>query len=585
MRDDNNWGGAAAIAAVSDLAFPLNVFAACILLEEGSVDYLHYGLFQDASEALPVAQWRSCELLMERLPPAPCRILEVGIGLGTMAAELRRMGYEVYGITPDAAQIEIARSKSDAEMVCARLEDFDSRRAGFDVILFQESSQYIDPLAIFGKAYDLLVDGGQLLILDEVALRRVEYEHEGLHLLPAMLDLAGRFGFEIIEQIDLSAKAAPTLDYLLHAVERHRGQLISDMGCTVEQLDALNASNRAYWEKYANGRFGYALLRFTKAAQPRWRLEYGGPARSGEIQALFRRVFGHEMSDALWQWKYADGRGRSVVAWREGEMVVHYGAIGRRVCFFGEPRNVVQIGDVMVDPSERGVLTKNGGFRQAANTFFDFNVGYGADYLASFGFPNERAMRLGCTLGLYGEIDRMLQLEWPALRRGRDLWSVSRHIGNDANAAAVADALWDRMRADLKEAIVGVRDWNYIKYRYLDHPSNAYDVVLVSTRWGWHPLGLVVLKQEGERCELMDVVGALGDFPRLIHQARRLAGRFGAQRLYGWVAASFVSHFIDAGVQPQDIEVSVASNISRFGPTIEQMEKRWWLVSGDTDFR
>jgi hypothetical protein len=289
------------------------------------------------------------------------------------------------------------------------------------------------------------------------------------------------------------------------------------------------------------------------------------------------------MSEELRQWKYSHSRGRSLVAWKNGEMVAHYGGIARAVDFFGEPRTVVQIGDVMVHPAERGVLTKKGGFCLTASTFFELNVGYGREYAASFGFPNERAMRLARTLGLYGEIDRIVELSWP-VAKCLDWWTTGRAIGTGASDAQLVNLVWGEMRADLKQAVVGVRDWDYIQYRYLNHPTITYDVIGVSSRLG-RPLGIVVLKREGSRWELMDVVGALRNFPRLLRFARGFAAKGGAERVYCWVADSFSKYYKDAETDIKDIGVSVASNISVFGPAISEMERRWWLVSGDTDFK
>jgi hypothetical protein len=571
------------VAALRNLQFPLNVFALGVYLEEGKVDSLHHGLFQSADEDFAAAQQHCCDILLDRLPPPPCRILEVGVGLGTMLATLRSLGYDVHGITPDAVQMEIARAKIDADLICTSLEDFDGRPGSFDILLFHESSQYVDPLSIFGKAYDLLGDGGQLFILDEVALKRVEFGPEGLHLVQTLVELAEHFGFELCEQLDLSARALPTQDYLLRVVERHRERLVSELACTSPQIDALMASNRAYREKHASGRFGYAFLRFRKARVPRWRIESGGEACGDAMRPLFRCVFGHEMSEELWQWKYRHPRGRSLVAWKNGEMVAHYGGVARTVCFFGEPRTVVQIADVMVHPSERSVLTKKGGFYLTASAFKELNVGYGREYAAGFGFPNERHMRLAQKLGLYGEIDKVVEVNWRVTERPR-WWTTGRVIGTGARDEQWVNRVWERMRLDLKHAVVGVRDWDYLRYRYLSHPTINYDVIGVSSRFG-RSLGVVVLKRDGTQWELMDVVGALADFPRLLRFAQGFVARGGAERMCCWVAESFSRYFKDGVAEIKNIGVSVPSNISVFGPPIAEMERRWWLVSGDTDFK
>jgi hypothetical protein len=192
-------------------------------------------------------------------------------------------------------------------------------------------------------------------------------------------------------------------------------------------------------------------------------------------------------------------------------------------------------------------------------------------------------MRLAQTLGLYGEVDRIVEMSWPAAKR-RNWWITGRAIGTGAGDAPWVNLAWQRMRADLREAIVGVRDWNYIQHRYLQHPTITYDMIGVSSRLG-RPLGLVVLKREGSLWELMDLVGALRDFPHLLRFALSYAAKGGAERVYCWVADSFSRYFQDAGSEKKEIGVSVASNISLFGPSIAQMQQRWWLVSGDTDFK
>ncbi|HYV41690.1 MAG TPA: hypothetical protein VEO02_07875 [Thermoanaerobaculia bacterium] len=51
-----------------------------LTLEEGVAHSMHYGLFERGDESIATAQERSTALLLERLPPPPCRLLEVGVG-------------------------------------------------------------------------------------------------------------------------------------------------------------------------------------------------------------------------------------------------------------------------------------------------------------------------------------------------------------------------------------------------------------------------------------------------------------------------------------------------------------------------
>ena len=78
---------------------------------------------------------------------------------------------------------------------------------------------------------------------------------------------------------------------------------------------------------------------------------------------LFQSVFGQPMSQAHWQWKYANGHGEATgVRNASGKLVAHYGAMPRPILFFGQDAMAVQIGDVMVLPEARGVWSRSGPF-------------------------------------------------------------------------------------------------------------------------------------------------------------------------------------------------------------------------------
>lgn len=239
-----------------DFLYPLNVFMHVLMHEEGGASYLHYGLFERPGESIAAAQARSTKLLLEKLPNSPASVLEVGIGLGTTLALLTRLGYDAYGITPDEKQIAMVRERyrNTVRVEAVAFEHFPARP--FDVVVFQESSQYIEAKALFAKCSEIT---SHVIVLDEFAVG------EGtLHRLDDFLDAASLNGFRKVEEIDLSPRAAPTIDYFMQRFERLRGMLIADIGITNEQVDELIASGNNYRRLYANGTYVYRLLRFTK---------------------------------------------------------------------------------------------------------------------------------------------------------------------------------------------------------------------------------------------------------------------------------------------------------------------------------
>jgi hypothetical protein len=126
--------------------------------------------------------------------------------------------------------------------------------------VFQESSQYVDSEALFSRAAAL---APQVIVLDEFALQPVA-EEGALHSLSAFLAAAARHGFALSEALDLSAKAAPTMDYFTNRIPAYRDRLIADLGITNEQIDHLVENGVKYRERYRSGAYGYRLLTFAR---------------------------------------------------------------------------------------------------------------------------------------------------------------------------------------------------------------------------------------------------------------------------------------------------------------------------------
>jgi cyclopropane fatty-acyl-phospholipid synthase-like methyltransferase len=247
-----------------DFYYPLNVFTHMILHEEGRVDDLHYGLFAPGETSMLAAQRRSTELLLSRLPAPPARLLEVGLGLGTTLVRLTDLGYDVVGITPDAAQIGVVRSRHGdrVRMECVRFENFDAAER-FDCIFFQESSQYIGSEALFARSAALLRENGRVVVLDEFALKPVT--HAGaLHALSGFLDAASANAFRLVEEMSLSEEAAPTVDWFMQRIPAWRERLIAELALQPSQVDELLTSGQTYVASYRDGTYGYRLLVFER---------------------------------------------------------------------------------------------------------------------------------------------------------------------------------------------------------------------------------------------------------------------------------------------------------------------------------
>ena len=141
------------------------------------------------------------------------------------------------------------------------------------------------------------------------------------------------------------------------------------------------------------------------------------------------------------------------------------------------------------------------------------------------------------------------------------------------------------MVADLQTAIIGVRDWQYLQHRYLNHPNQQYQIILVRNRFDKCARGTLVLRYDPEGCEIVDLIAPLAEIPLLITHARRLAGIHGATRVFCRITENFARYFAVAGGIQQTINIHIPANAWSNGPSPEILKNHWWLMSGDKDFR
>ncbi len=202
------------------------------------------------------------------------------------------------------------------------------------------------------------------------------------------------------------------------------------------------------------------------------------------MRSLFRDVFGQDMSEALWQWKYGRGSGCAMLVFDGARLVAHYGGMGRQVLWQGKETAAVQITDVMVAPSERHAVRSGSPFYLAFTGFAQHYLGHGRRFPLPYGFPNRRVMKLAELLGFYAPVGEVLELSWPAVRHwSRHLYRRTAITAEHAARHALAlDAAWQQLRQGLARHIVGMKTPDWLQWRYLQHPARRYRVVLCHAR-------------------------------------------------------------------------------------------------------
>lgn len=307
------------------------------------------------------------------------------------------------------------------------------------------------------------------------------------------------------------------------------------------------------------------------------------------VRALFENVFGHPLSEAEWDWKYAPGRGQALALEQEGELTAHFGGLSRRIVHEGELRWACQVCDVAVAAQARGSLRRKGALYTLAAAFLEAQIGWNAKHLLGFGFPTHRHYVVAERLGLYGPVDEVHAAQWPAQplsgwRAPRVQTLSAADLGGALKAQT--DALWERMRADLSDCTLGVRDADWLSYRYLQHPRFEYQLLAVRSRWRGRLLGLLVLRTHAEHLEWVDLVAAPADWPQLLQAVRAQAAAQGLPRVEVWSTQSQLERW--QALKPAEVRslgIQVPGNTHSPGPELETQRGRWFLMAGDTDFR
>lgn len=342
------------------------------------------------------------------------------------------------------------------------------------------------------------------------------------------------------------------------------------------------------------------------------------PPDKPALLRLHREVFGSAVGDPWYAWKYEDGGAQGVGLWLAERLVAHAAGLPRWVRYGGRWHRDLQIGDVMVAPDWRGVLTRRGPFFHVCRALYESRLGADAPFSVGFGFPNLRHLTLAVRTGLAWDGGRMHRLVWNAAvgdepgtgpqagaAPGGGPASLRPEAGRVPAAAAVAPVLaaeasdhdatlhraWRAMLADpaLSSLGLGRRDAEHLRWRYRRRPDKATQWLVLRRpgpwprRWAVRGVAVVTPEDQGKTLHWLDWVGPVSAMASALAMCRAYARASGAGHVSAWG-----SDAVRAALEPTaPAEVSVAAGIgvpAASALTNNGTPLPWWLMGGDTDF-
>lgn len=304
------------------------------------------------------------------------------------------------------------------------------------------------------------------------------------------------------------------------------------------------------------------------------------------IRALFEKVFKEHMSPEHWHWKYARDMSCATIAFKDGRLVAHYGGVGLPILQEGRKATAVQITDLMVDPDARQGVRSHSPFFQVSKSFLETYAGYDKPFDLVYGFPSERATILSEKLGILVRVGRMYELTWnlsgdEARPAGEIIELTNQNYQRYENKI---NRLWARFGTHFEDLFICVKDAEYFRWRFLEHPAKKYSLYLVQSRLLKKPKQLLVFRHDAEQSMLMDFVGNSLDIDATITLAKSIVCHEGNSRLVTWCSDAYRREFAKQADSERALQIAIPANTwSKAAPADIQMNK-WWFMPGDIDY-
>lgn len=324
-----------------------------------------------------------------------------------------------------------------------------------------------------------------------------------------------------------------------------------------------------------------------------------GPHDAPSVLRLHRSVFGPETDQHWYEWKYGQhigqGKGEAVGVWRGDELVAHCGGLPRTLWRQGQQVRGMQIGDVMVAPSWRGILTRRGPFAYVSQSFYNSRLGFSQAHQIGYGFPSERHLRLAVTLKLLWDGGSIHTLSWRATGDGpvhRPLgwgWKWEELSPARPDFDRSVNSAWIAMRLECNELTLGQRNADYVRWRFVERPQSVaqprqHRFFQLRRGWSTQAAGIAVMDLRAPQAMWLDWIGPRRQMREASVLCRMEAAKVGASHLCAWASPAVVEALTATGIESSSIAARLGVPTTSTLSEGEITAMKWWLMAGDTDF-
>lgn len=580
----------------NDLPHPFSFYKVIL-----NSDMLHFGYWQkvETNISLEEAQQAATQLLLERLPKKPSRILDIGCGLGATSCMLHHQGYQVVAISPDKAAIEYAESVNPGPqyITVGFLDDHPMLKGDekYDVVLMQESLQYFPELhPVFSKIKSLIKDeNSRILICDEVSYNQSTNEFSVVKQVEEIEKAFHKLGFYVEHHKMIGKEVAPTCTETLKRFEEKQQIILDTIDDAGQYLDHYINGWKQQEKAYESEKMGYEF----------WTLRCGEinirNYQSGDetkILETFNKTFNVSRTPEHWAWKFKgnpQGGPFTSLSWDGNKLAAQYTGYPLMLCTGKNSEELVfQNGDTMVTPEYRGVGLGRNNLLTRTFRFFERNVMPKNAFIA-YGFNTGKIRRL-CQLFLDITVDLPIY-EWnfnfdkisqkKCISKFQQIIS-GLSVARENKVGGWANEIFQKARNEYPWLIK--RDKEYLDWRYVQHPDFTY-YFYVFKQWG-KPVGWLAVRKDNDKIFLVDAL-VCRDYAKKILKLALVQLRKdypGAETISSWfseVPEWWNEQLADAGFEKQrqfqDLHLACKSYDKRV--TTQTLAKNFYFTMGDGD--